>query len=78
MAEKKKEKSKSNKPGFFARLAKYFKDAKGEFKKIVWPSKKQVWNSVLVVAVMVLVFAVATLGVDLLFSTLRDLLLRLF
>ena len=41
MAEKKKEKSKSNKPGFFARLAKYFRDAKGEFKKIVWPSKKR-------------------------------------
>ena len=78
MAEKKKEKSKSSKPGFFARLGKYFKDVKGEFKKIVWPSKKQVWNSVLVVTVMVLVFAVATLGVDLIFATLRDLLLKLF
>lgn len=78
MAEKKKEKSNSKKPGFFARIAKYFKDSKGEFKKIVWPSKKQVWNSVLVVLVMVLIFAVATLGVDLIFSSLRDLILNLF
>ena len=71
MAEKKKEKSKSNKPGFFARLAKYFRDAMVEFKKIVWPSTKQVWNSVLVVLVMVVIFAVATLGVDLIFSSLQ-------
>ncbi len=78
MADKKKEKSNSNKPGFFARLVKYFKDVKGEFKKIVWPSKKQVWNSMLVVLVMVLIFAVATLGVDFIFSSLRDLILNLF
>ena len=71
MAEKKK-------TGFFSRIGKYFKDAKGEFKKITWPSKKQVWNNALVVAVMVLLFAVATWGVDLLFNFLRDLLLNLF
>ena len=81
MAEEKNKKDKSKKdkkPGFFARLGKYFKDAKGEFKKIVWPSKKQVWNSVGVVSVMVLIVALATFGVDFVFTSLRDLILNLF
>ena len=75
---KDKSKNKDKKPGFFARLGKYFKDAKGEFKKIVWPSKKQVWNSVCVVSVMVLFVALATFGVDFIFTSLRDLILNLF
>ena len=69
---------KTKKPGFFARILKYFKDAKGEFKKIVWPSKKQVWNNVLVILVMVLVFSVLTWGVDYLLAFLRNLLLSQF
>ena len=75
MADKKADKKK---PGFFARLGKYFRDAKGEFKKIVWPSRKQVWNNVVVVLVMVVIFAFATWGLDLLFAFLRDLLLKQF
>ena len=75
MAEKKADKKK---PGFFARIGKYFRDAKGEFKKIVWPSRKQVWNNVVVVLVMVVIFAIGTWGIDLLFGWLRDLLLDLF
>ena len=68
----------TKKPGFFARLAKYFKDAKGEFKKIVWPSKKQVWNNVAVILTMVIVFALLTWGIDYIFAFLRDLLLKQF
>ncbi|MBR3355540.1 MAG: preprotein translocase subunit SecE [Oscillospiraceae bacterium] len=68
----------TKKPGFFARISKYFKDAKGEFKKIVWPSKKQVWNNVAVILAMVLVFAVLTWGIDYIFAFLRDLLLKQF
>ena len=75
MAEKKADKKK---PGLFAKIGKYFRDAKGEFKKIVWPSRKQVWNNVVVVLVMVVIFAIGTWGVDLLFGWLRDLLLNLF
>ena len=59
MADKKADKKK---PGFFARIGKYFRDAKGEFKKIVWPSRKQIWNNVAVVLVMVVIFAIATWG----------------
>lgn len=75
MAEKKADKKK---PGFFARIGKYFRDSKGEFKKIVWPSRKQVMNNVVVVLAMVVIFAIATWGLDLLFAFLRDLLLKLF
>ena len=75
MAEKKADKKKH---GFFARIGKYFRDSKGEFKKIVWPSRKQIWNNVAVVLVMVVIFAVATWGLDLLFAFLRDLLLKQF
>ena len=69
---------KTNNPGFFARIVKYFRDAKGEFKKIVWPSKKQVWNNVLVILVMVLVFSVLNWGVDYILAFLRNLLLSSF
>ncbi len=69
---------KTKNPGFFARILKYFKDAKGEFKKIVWPSKKQVWNNVVVILVMVLVFSVLTWGVDYVLAFLRNLLLSQF
>ena len=75
MADKKADKKK---PGFFAKIGKYFRDVKGEFKKIVWPSHKQVLNNVAVVLTMVVIFAVATWGLDLLFAFLRDLLLKLF
>jgi preprotein translocase subunit SecE len=75
MAEKKAD---NKTPGFFARIGKYFRDSKGEFKKIVWPSRKQIWNNVAVVLVMVVIFAVATWGLDLLFAFLRDLLLKQF
>lgn len=75
MADKKADKKK---PGFFAKIGKYFRDVKGEFKKIVWPSRKQVMNNVTVVLVMVAIFAVATWGLDLLFAFLRDLLLKQF
>ena len=68
----------TKKPGFFARIAKYFRDAKGEFKKIVWPSKKQVWNNVVVILTMVVVFALLTWGIDYIFAFLRDLLLKQF
>ena len=77
MAEKT-EKKTNKKPNVFQRLVKYFKDAKGEFKKIVWPSSKQVWNNAAVVLIMVVVFALATWGVDILFSFIRDLILNLF
>jgi preprotein translocase subunit SecE len=57
---------------------KFFRDTRGEFKKISWPSKKQVWNNVLVVLVTVAVFALIVWGLDYILAVLRDLIVGLF
>ena len=77
MADKQKaaKNAKEKKPGFFKRLAKYFRDVWGEFKKIVWPSRKQVINNTIVVFVTCLVFAVAIWVLDIVFGLLRGLII---
>lgn len=39
-------------------VAKYFKDLKSEFKKVVWPTKKQVINNTTVVLVTILLIGI--------------------
>lgn len=39
------------KPGFIDRVKRFFRDIKGEVKKIVWPSKKQVINNTVIVVI---------------------------
>ncbi len=66
------EKSKENKPAkegnAFSRagkaIKKFFKDLKGEIKKIVWPDGKTVVKSTLVVLVAVAICGIAIFGVD--------------
>ena len=70
-------KKRSDKPGFFKRLAKYFRDVKGEWKRIVWPSKKTVINNTIVVLVLVLCVAIVVWGLDAAFSAIRSLLISL-
>lgn len=36
-------------------VLKFFRDLKGEFKKIVWPSKKQIINNTVIVIVAIIV-----------------------
>lgn len=72
--EKKQEKKavkkvKEKKPGLFSKLVRYFKDLKGEFKKIVWPSKKQVLNNTLVAVGCMAVVAALIFVLDWLFIT---------
>lgn len=45
-------------------IKKFFKDFKGEWKKVTWPSGKTVLNSSIVVIVIVAVVCIAILGVD--------------
>ena len=66
--------AKSKKDGLFKRIGKYFKDVKGEFKKVVWPTRKQVINNTIVVLALVLVVAVVVWGLDFVLGWLRDLL----
>ncbi len=56
-------------------VVKYFKDARSEFKKVVWPSRKQVINNTIVVVVSMVVSGLAIWGVDTLFMFLIKLML---
>ena len=59
-ASKKDKKSDKNaKPGFFARVGKWFRDMKSELKKVQWPTKKQTINNTVIVIVCVVVVGVA-------------------
>lgn len=60
-----KSKNKSSKGGKKQnRVAKYFKDLKSEFKKVVWPSKKKVINNTSVVVVAMCISGIVIWGVD--------------
>lgn len=50
------------------RVAKYFKDLKSEFKKVVWPSKKTVINNTGAVLAAMIVSGVAIWGLDTAFA----------
>ncbi len=56
-------------------IVKYFKDAKSEFKKVVWPAPKQTTNNTIVVLVMCIIVAAFIFGIDSLFGVLNKLLL---
>ena len=56
-------------------VVKYFKDARSEFKKVVWPSKKQVINNTIVVLVSMVVSGFVIWGMDSLFMFLIKLML---
>lgn len=59
---------KSDKPNVFSRMGKgmkkFFKDFKGESKKIVWPDAKTVLKSTGVVILVVAIVAVIIFGID--------------
>lgn len=63
--------------GLGAKIKKFFKDFKGEWKKVTWPSGKTVLNNSLVVIVIVAIVGVALFVVDTGLSTIIDLLVGL-
>ena len=60
-----------------AKIKKFFKDFKGEWKKVTWPSGKTVLNHSIVVIVIVAIVGVAVLGVDTGLSAIIDALVSL-
>ncbi len=56
-------------------IVKYFKDARSEFKKVVWPTPKQTTNNTIVVIVMCVLAAAFIFGIDVLFGLVNQLLL---
>ena len=57
-------KQKDKKPKKSLGVVKYFRDLKGEFKKIVWPSKKQIINNTLVVIAAIILCGVFIWAID--------------
>lgn len=55
-------------------LVKYLKDAKSEFKKVVWPTPKETTRNTVVVVVVCLLAGLFVLGLDSLFGLLNNLL----
>ena len=55
-------------------LVKYLKDAKSEFKKVVWPTPKETTRNTVVVAVICLLAGLFVFGLDSLFGLLNNLL----
>ena len=45
-------------------VAKYFRDLKGEIKKVVWPSRKQIINNTLVALVLIVASAIVVWAFD--------------
>ena len=66
------EKSVKKKPNIFKRIghtiARFFKDTRGEMKKVVWPTRKQVLNNFVVVVVFVVLAAALIFALDALFG----------
>lgn len=58
-------------------IAKYFKDLRSEFKKVVWPSKKTVLNNTVVVLIALVISGIFVWGLDTLFSSLLRLALNM-
>ena len=69
---KKTDKNKKNKKGFI----KFFKDARAEFKKVVWPGPKKTTRNTIVVVIVCLLAGLLVFGVDSLFGLLNKLLFR--
>lgn len=55
-------------------VVKYFKDARAEFKKVVWPTPKETTHNTVVVLIMCALAAVVIFGLDSLFGLLNGLL----
>ena len=68
---------KKSKPGFFARLGKWFKEMKSELKKVQWPTRQQTINNTLIVIACVIVVGVFIWIFDYIAGSAIDVLLTL-
>ena len=57
-AKAEKKAKKDDKPGFFQRVARWFREMKSELKKVVWPTPKQTVNNTAVVIVCVIIVGI--------------------
>ena len=69
---------KDDKPGFFQRIARWFREMKSELKKVVWPTPKQTINNTVIVIVCVIVVGIFIWVFDALASGIIAALIDLF
>ena len=69
---------KKSKPGFFARIGKWFKEMKSELKKVQWPTKKQTINNTVIVIVCCIIVGICIWVFDALAGSVISALLALF
>ena len=62
------EPAKAKKPSIFARIGKWFRELKGECKKIVWPTRQQTTNNTAVVLATCLIIGVFIWVLDAVFQ----------
>lgn len=79
-AEKKADKKpeKNAKPGFFARVKKWFREMVAELKKVSWPTWKQTLNNTLIVLAFCIVVGICIFAFDKLAEGLLRALVALF
>ena len=77
-ADKKAKDEKKSKPGFFQRVAKWFKEMKSELKKVQWPGWKQVAKNTGIVIACVIVVGIFIWVFDALANAVVQALLNLF
>lgn len=70
-------KSAKKKPGFFSKIARWFREMKSELKKVQWPTWKQTWNNTLTVIVCVILIGIFLWVFDWLARQIIDALLAL-
>ena len=58
----------AKKPSLFSRVKRFFKDIRGELKKVAWPTKKQVINNTTVVIVVVIISSIGISFIDYFFG----------
>lgn len=58
-------------------IVKYFKDARSEFKKVVWPTPKETTRNTIVVLIVCIMAGVVVFGLDSLFGLFNRLLVNL-
>lgn len=79
MAEAKKNTDAKKENGFkktFQRVGKFFRDCKGEVKKIVWPTPKQVFKNMGVVLATIIILGVCIFCLDTVFMKLLGLVMN--
>lgn len=63
--------------GFLKKMAKFFRDCKGEIKKIVWPTPHSVFKNMGIVIVTIAVLGLFIFGLDTVFMKLLSLVMNI-